>query len=132
MDNQSIAGFVAGLNLSVILSVLVGIQISRLRGLNPQNFLERADETAANTIHGAIADLLQSLLEANHLANFRFSPACRSAVALVEKLVEGAAEDLAFLNTVHSSLSTLGVESPYFHRTLDILNALAQNMPPNV
>ena len=101
MSPQSISTYIASLGLSVMLSVLVGINVSRLRGLTHTNFLERANDTAATTITAEIADLLESRLVANHVENFPFSPDCRSAVALVEKLV-GGSQDLALLNGIHT------------------------------
>lgn len=115
MSPQEISIYVSNLGFSLLLSVLVGINVSRLRGLTHTNFLERANDTAATTITAEIADLLESLLGANHVANFKFSPECRSAVALVEKLV-GGSQDLALLNGIHTSLTNFGATSPYFHR----------------
>lgn len=90
MSPQEIALYISSLGFGVVLSVIIGINLSRLRGLNPQNFHERADEMAATTLTSEIADLLESLLSASHVVNFKFSSECRSAVALVDKLVGGS------------------------------------------
>jgi hypothetical protein len=107
MSPQDIAAHVACKGFTLFISVLLGIHLSRLRGLTPENFLERANEMAATTLKAEIADLLERLLVENHVVNF-LSPQCRSTVALVDKLI-GGSEDLALLNEIYHSLTSLGI-----------------------
>ena len=68
------------------MSILIGMSMARSKNLTPENVNERIAETADNILKGKIADVLENLLTSNNI-NLKISPDCRSAVALVEKLV---------------------------------------------
>jgi hypothetical protein len=91
-------------------------------GLNAQNLEDKVNESISETAHEHLANLLNTLIEQ---CGVELPQGCNTYGLLCDHMLDDVnIHNLQHLSGMYQSLETMGVNSPFFHQALSIIESL--------